>query len=145
MAVVKKAKRARDLLGPKRPKHTRSTKPPLPESSRQRQLGKVSTAPAPKRVLPTAVGSGPDPKLTKLFDNADGLGECNRRLKIARPELNEVERFALLRAHFAAMNIRWLTSGKNGARKELAKLASRNPTGFETDYVEDDPVADNDD
>jgi hypothetical protein len=135
----------RDLLGAKRAKRTRQAKSPPPMSPRQRLVGKVSLAPSPKRVLPTAVGSRPDPELIKLFDNADGLGECNNRLKVARPELTEAERFALLRAHFAVVNTKWLASGKGGARKELARLASRNPSGFYLDYVDNGPKVSNDD
>ena len=133
--------KARNLFGPKKARRVRQTTPPAPKTQRQRLIGKVSATPkAPKRVLPTRVGPGPDPELLALFDGADGLGECNRRLKVARPELDEPARFALLQAHFAAMNIRWLASGKSGARKELTRLASRNPTGFETDFVDDGPT-----
>jgi hypothetical protein len=140
------ALKARNLFGPKKAKRTRQTKPPPPKTARQRQLGTVSPAySSPRRVLPAKVGAGPDPVLVKLLDNASGLGECNARLKVARPELAEPKRFELLRKHFGDINVRWLSSGKGGARKELARLASRNSTGFELDFVEDGPETRNDD
>jgi hypothetical protein len=126
MAVAKKGKRAQDLFGPKWPKRTRQGQPPQPKNP---------TAKSPKRVLPVAIGAGPDPVLLALFDNASGLGQCNARLKIARPELDEAERFALLRAHFAAVNTKWLASI---GRKELVRMARRHPSGFEDFLVDDD-------
>jgi hypothetical protein len=127
--------KSRDIFGPKPAKRARKKKPPPAKTRIQRLIGKVSTAPAPKRVLPTAVGPGPDPALVALFDGADGLGECNRRLKVARPELDEAARFALLRKHFNDVNIRWLASS---GRKERVRMACRHSTGREVDFVDDD-------
>lgn len=127
----------RDLMGARPAGKRRKATTPAPKKH-ARWLGKVSTAVAPKRKLPAQVGSGPDPELLKLFDGADGLGECNRRLKVARPELTEPERFALLRKHFNDVNTKWLASP---GRKERAKLAARNQPSAEIDYDDgdDDP------
>jgi hypothetical protein len=126
--------KAKDLFGPKLAERAPQKKPRAAKSRGQRLIGKISLAPAPKRVLPTAVGPGPDRSLVALFDGADGLGDCNRRLKAARPELNQAERSALLRKHLNDVNIRWLASP---GRKERARMAAHHPTGLETDYVDD--------
>ena len=77
----------RDLMGPK-PEGKRRKAAPAPKR-RARWLGPVSTARAPKRMLPTAVGPGPDPELVELLDGAHDLGEAGRRLAVARPDLPE--------------------------------------------------------
>ena len=115
-----RAQRAQDLLGSRTARRSRQGVPAAPKTPRQRQIGPVSSNPrSPRRVLPKAVGPGPDPELVKLFDNASGLDECNNGLKIARPELTESERFALLRKHFNDVNIKWLSfDWPQGARKD---------------------------
>lgn len=134
-------RRARDIFGSKKAKRTRQTKPlPPPKTPRQRLIGAVSAVPkAPRRVLPTAVGPGPDKELLALFDGADGLGQCNARLKIARPELTEAERLAVLKAHFAAVNTRWSASV---SRQERVRMARRHSAGLELDFADDDPKDD---
>ena len=106
-----------------------------PKSRRQRLIGKVSLAPAPKRKLPTAVGSGPDKSLAALFDGAADLGECGKRLRAAQPELGEAEWLALLRKHFGDVNTKWLASP---GRKERARIAVGHPTGLEIDFIEEE-------
>ena len=122
----------RDLMGPK-PEGKRRKAAPAPKR-RARWLGPVSTARAPKRMLPTAVGPGPDPELVELLDGAHDLGEAGRRLAVARPDLPELERLARLRQFIIALNVRWLASP---ARRERQLLAQRNAAGDETDFVDD--------
>jgi hypothetical protein len=123
----------RDLLGSKKdPAKRRKSKPPVKRHARW--LGPVSTARAPKRILPTAVGPGPDPELLELLDGAHDLGEAGRRLAVARPHLPELERLARLRQFIIALNVRWLASP---ARRERQLLAQRNAAGDETDFVDD--------
>jgi hypothetical protein len=135
-------RRARDLLGVKRPKRTRAAPPPAPKSPRQRLIGKVSSSPrSPRRVLPRGIGDAPDPALITLFFAAADLLECGRRLKHARPELSEAERLALMRKHFDAINRRWSAAA---GRKELARLARRHMAGL-ADFEEEVEDGDNDD
>lgn len=123
----------RDLLGRKKDPANRKPRQP-PAKRRARWLGPVSTARAPKRILPTAVGPGPDPELVELLDGAHDLGEAGRRFAVAFPDLSEAERLAKLRQHVIALNVRWLASP---ARRERQLIAQRNAAGDETDYLDD--------
>lgn len=122
----------KDIFGPKDAPKRPKRKPE--KAKRARWLGPVSSARAPKRILPTVVGAGPDPQLVALFDGAHDLGEAGRRLAATYPEMPEAERLAKLRQHVIALNVRWLASP---ARRELQLLAQRNATGDEVDYLDD--------
>jgi hypothetical protein len=124
----------KDIFGPKSDPAKRAKRKST-KTKRARWLGPVSTARAPKRILPTAVGAGPDQELVRLFDGARDLGEAGRRFAAACPDLPERERLARMRKFFDALNIRWL---KSPERRERQLLAARNAAGDELDFIDDD-------